>query len=100
MAKENTTDQIRQVRNRVHLAGRVAELTVTEGDTKKGIPYISLEGVIQCGYDAVYDVHFKTFSQAKKANGEYLLLLNHVLYPTNLLFYIYLLHWHKRFQQN
>ena len=70
MAKENTTDQIRQVRNRVHLAGRVAELTVTEGKTKKDIPYISLEGVIQCGDDAVYDVHFKTFSQAKKANGE------------------------------
>lgn len=70
MARENTTDQIRQVRNRVHLAGRVAELTVTEGDTKKGVPYISLEGVVQCGDDAVYDVHFKTFSQAKKANGE------------------------------
>lgn len=66
----NTTDQMRRLTNSVALAGPIAELTYTEGKTKNNnIPYISAEGLIQCGDDPVYGVRFRIFSKAKKADG-------------------------------
>ena len=72
MAKTNTTntDQIRQLANRVHFAGILAELSeMREGNTINGIPYISFSGVLQCGEDAVYNVPFRTFVKSKKSDG-------------------------------
>lgn len=72
MAKTNTTntDQIRQLANRVHFAGILAELSeMREGNTSNGIPYISFSGVLQCGEDAVYNVPFRTFVKSKKSDG-------------------------------
>ena len=64
------TDQIRQLDNRVHLAGALAELSdINEGNTTAGIPYISFNGAIQCGTDAVYTVRFRTFVKSKKNDG-------------------------------
>jgi len=72
MPKNNNsnTDQIRQLDNRVHLAGALAELSdINEGTTSAGIPYISFRGAIQCGPDAVYTVPFRTFVKSKKSDG-------------------------------
>lgn len=70
MAKMNDTDQIRQLSNRVHLAGALAELSdVNEGNTAGGIPYVSFRGAIQCGPSAVYTVPFRSFVKSKKADG-------------------------------
>lgn len=64
------TDQIRQLDNRVHLAGALAELSdINQGNTSAGIPYISFNGAIQCGPDAVYTVRFRTFVKSKKNDG-------------------------------
>jgi hypothetical protein len=72
MPKNNNsnTDQIRQLDNRVHLAGALAELSdINEGNTTAGIPYISFNGAIQCGADAVYTVRFRSFVKSKKSDG-------------------------------
>lgn len=72
MAKTNTsnTDQIRQLANRVHFAGTLAELSeMREGNTKDNVPYISFSGVLQCGEDAVYNIPFRTFVKSKKSDG-------------------------------
>lgn len=63
------TEQIRQLVNNVVLAGKLAELKVTKGNTKKNVPYISLKGAVQCGEDPVYTVRFRSFSQKTKADG-------------------------------
>lgn len=66
----SNTDQIRQLDNRVHLAGALAELSdITEGNTSTGIPYISFNGAVQCGIDAVYTVRFRSFVKSKKSDG-------------------------------
>lgn len=70
MPNENNTDQIRDLTNRVHFAGRIAEATVTDGTTKTNVPYISIRGTIRCGEDAVMDMPFEMFCQSKKKNGE------------------------------
>lgn len=71
MAEKNT-DQIRNLYNRVVLSGKLAELKeVKEGLTKKGIPYISIKGVIQSSPDdPVYTNSFSFFAQAKNNKGE------------------------------
>lgn len=72
MAKTNetTTDQIRQLENKVHLAGALAELSdINEGTTSTGIPYISFSGMVQCGPEAVYSVRFRSFIKSKKSDG-------------------------------
>ena len=66
----SNTDQIRQLDNRVHLAGALAELSdITEGNTTAGVPYISFNGAVQCGTDAVYTVRFRSFVKSKKSDG-------------------------------
>lgn len=65
-----TTDQIRSLANRVHLAGALAELSeAREGTTKDGTPYFSFQGVIQCGEGKIYEQRFKTFVKSKKTDG-------------------------------
>ena len=66
---EKNTDQIRQLVNKVHLAGALAELEVREGQTQTGVPYLSLNGAIQCGESAVSTVRFRSFIKAKKSDG-------------------------------
>ena len=61
---EKNTDQIRQLVNKVHLAGALAELEVKEGQTQTGVPYLSLNGAIQCGESAVSTVRFRSFIKA------------------------------------
>lgn len=64
------TEKIRQLANKVTLAGSLVELKrVREGVTKTGIPYLSFEGAIQCGDSPVYRVRFKTFVKSKKNDG-------------------------------
>lgn len=65
----NNTDQIRQLTNKVHLAGALAELEIKEGQTKDNIDYISFTGAIQCGETPVSTVRFRSFIKAKKADG-------------------------------
>ena len=66
----SNTDQIRQLENRVHLAGILAELSdIVEGTTSNGIPYISFNGAVQCGPEAVYTVRFRSFVKSKKNDG-------------------------------
>lgn len=66
----SNTDQIRQLDNRVHLAGALAELSdINEGTTSTGIPYISFNAAVQCGPDAVHTVRFRTFVKSKKNDG-------------------------------
>lgn len=71
MAEKNT-DQIRNLFNRVVLAGKLAELKeVKEGITKKGVPYISIKGAIQSSPDdPVYTHSFSFFAQSKNNKGE------------------------------
>ena len=65
------TDQIRQLANVVHLSGILAELsTMSEGKTKDNIPYLSFNGKVQCGDEAIYTVPFRVFIKSKKTNGE------------------------------
>lgn len=67
MAGKN--EQIRQLINRVHLAGQLAQLEVKKGNTQKGVPYISIRGAIQCGEEPIYTVYFKSFCQKTKSDG-------------------------------
>lgn len=69
MANNTNTDQIRQLTNKVHLAGALAELEIKEGQTKDGTDYISFTGAIQCGETPVSTVRFRSFIKAKKADG-------------------------------
>ena len=73
MPNENNSsivsDQIRDLTNRVHFAGRLAELEIAEGKTKKDVPYIRLTGAIQCSDDPADTYYFRSFAQAKKADG-------------------------------
>ena len=72
MPKNNNlnTDQIRDLDNRVHLAGALAELSdINEGTTSLGVPYISFNGAVQCGPDAIYTVRFRSFVKSKKNDG-------------------------------
>ena len=65
-----TTDKIRQLENKVHLAGALAELgEVIEGKTANGIPYLSFSGAVQCGPEAVSTVRFRSFIKSKKSDG-------------------------------
>ncbi len=43
------SDKVRQMTNKVVLTGKVAELEVKDGTTKKNVPYISVRGTIQFG---------------------------------------------------
>ena len=55
------SDKVRQMTNKVVLAGKVAELEVREGTTEKKIPYISIKGVIQLGKDKALSRNFEKF---------------------------------------
>ena len=66
---EKNTDQIRQLTNNVRLAGAIAEIESKEGTTTQGIPYISINGSIQCGEDPVNTVRFRSFIKSQKADG-------------------------------
>ena len=66
---EKNTEQIRQLVNKVHLAGALAELEVKEGQDKNGVSYISLSGAIQCGESAVSTVRFRGTINSKKKDG-------------------------------
>ena len=66
---EKNTEQIRQLVNKVHLAGALAELEVKEGQDQNGVPYISLSGAIQCGESAVSTVRFRGSIKSKKNDG-------------------------------
>ena len=66
---EKNTEQIRQLVNKVHLAGALAELEVREGQTQTGVPYLSLNGAIQCGESAVSTVRCRSFIKSKKSDG-------------------------------
>lgn len=64
------TEKIRQLTNKVHLAGALVELiNLVEGTTQQGIPYISFRGVIQCGESQASRVRFRTFVKSKKKDG-------------------------------
>lgn len=64
------TEKIRNLKNEVRLGGFIAELSnIREGVTQNNIPYISFNGVIQCGEEQVYGVRFKTFVKSKKSDG-------------------------------
>lgn len=69
MAENEKTEQIRRLINNVHLAGRLGELEIKTGKTKKDVDYISLRGVIICGEEPVYSMRFRSFAQAKKSDG-------------------------------
>ena len=69
MAENEKTEQIRRLINNIHLAGRLGELEIKTGKTKKDIDYISLRGVIICGEEPVYSMRFRSFAQAKKSDG-------------------------------
>ena len=69
MAENEKTEQIRRLINNIHLAGRLGELEIKTGKTKKDVDYISLRGVIICGEEPVYSMRFRSFAQAKKSDG-------------------------------
>lgn len=69
MAKNTNTDQIRQLTNRVHLAGALAELEVKTGNDKNGTAYVSLQGAVQCGETPVHTVRFRSYVPSKKSDG-------------------------------
>lgn len=67
---QNKEDQIRNLVNKVHLGGILAELNpVKTGKTKDGVDYLSFSGAIQCGEEPVYTRRFKSFIKAKKSDG-------------------------------
>ena len=69
MAKNTNTDQIRQLTNKVHLAGALAELEKKTGTDKNGTAYISLQGAVQCGETPVHTIRFRAYVPAKKSDG-------------------------------
>lgn len=74
MAKENKTEQIRNLENTVILSGILAELdpsTIKYGKGSDGVDYVSFKGAIQCHEeDTSLTAYFSTFIKAKKQNGE------------------------------
>lgn len=73
MAKTQDKDQIRNLTNRVHLGGILAELdksSIKEGKGTDGVPYISVKGAVQCSpNDAAYTAYFSIFCKATTAKG-------------------------------
>ena len=64
------SDQMRALKNVVHLAGTLAQLDpIAEGNTKDGIPYLAFRGMVQCGEEAIYTVPFRVFVKSKKTDG-------------------------------
>lgn len=55
------SDKVRQMTNKVVLAGKVAELEIREGTTEKKVPYISVKGVIQFGEHKAQTRNFEKF---------------------------------------
>lgn len=63
-------DQIRNLKNKAHVAGILAELNpIRTGKTKDGIDYVSFSGAIQFGPEPIYTRRFKSFIKAKKSDG-------------------------------
>ena len=57
------SDKVRQMTNRVILAGKVAELEVRKGTTEKKVPYVSVKGTIQFGEHKAMARNFEKFAQ-------------------------------------
>lgn len=57
------SDKVRQMTNKVVLAGKVAELEVRKGVTEKKVPYISVKGAIQFGEHKAMTRNFEKFVQ-------------------------------------
>lgn len=55
------SDKVRQMTNKVVLAGKVAELDVRKGTTEKKVPYISVKGAIQFGEHKAMTRNFEKF---------------------------------------
>lgn len=55
------SDKVRQMTNKVVLAGKVAELEVRKGTTEKKVPYISVKGAIQFGEHKAMTRNFEKF---------------------------------------
>ena len=55
------SDKVRQMTNKVVLAGKVAELEVRKGTTEKKVPYISVKGAIQFGDHKAQTRNFEKF---------------------------------------
>lgn len=55
------SDKVRQMINKVILAGKVAELEVRKGTTEKKVPYISVKGAIQFGEHKAQTRNFEKF---------------------------------------
>ena len=55
------SDKVRQMTNKVVLAGKVAELEVRKGTTEKKVPYISVKGAIQFGEHKAQTRNFEKF---------------------------------------
>lgn len=62
-------EKIRQLENRVHLAGKLAELGKVNEGVSNGVPYISFNGKIQFGETPVETANFRTFVKSKKVDG-------------------------------
>lgn len=62
-------EQLRVLTNKVRISGVLAELSVTEGETKNNVPYISLKGAIRFGESSTETRKFRTFVQAQNASG-------------------------------
>ena len=64
------SDKMKKVVNEVRLSGKVAEIEVNTGETKKKkIPYVSIKGAIQFGEDKVHTRRFETYVQEQKSDG-------------------------------
>lgn len=57
------SDKVRQMTNKVILAGKVAELEVRKGTTEKKVPYVSVKGTIQFGEHKAMARNFEKFVQ-------------------------------------
>ena len=63
-------DQIRNLENRLHIAGMVVELgELKTGTNKKGVEWASFEGKLQCGPSPAYNVNFRWFAPATKKDN-------------------------------
>jgi len=66
----SSVEQVRQLTNKVTLAGKVAELgKLTEGTGKDGIPYLSFNGAIQVGEDPAQTTRFRVYVKSRKTDG-------------------------------
>ena len=55
------SDKVRQMTNRVNLAGKLVELEVRKGTTEKRIPYVSVKGTVQFGDHKAQSRQFEKF---------------------------------------